>query len=85
MHISNRFVDLEPVLRSTAERFGLKWLRIHNKANRADAIYSADWIILSRNEELMRELTPFARPPSARTERSVLWTDKRSSLFDVLK
>jgi hypothetical protein len=85
VHISNRFVDLEPVLRGTAERFGLKWLRIHNKANRAEAIYSADWIILTRNEELMRELTPFARPPSARAERSVLWTDKRSSLFDVLK
>jgi hypothetical protein len=85
VHISNRFVDLEPVLRGISERFRLKWLRINNKANRAEAIYSADWVILSRNKELMRELTAFSRPPSTHTERSILWTDKRSSLFDVLK
>ncbi|HEX2477200.1 MAG TPA: hypothetical protein VHK01_20765 [Lacipirellulaceae bacterium] len=85
VHISNRFVDLEPILRGTAERFGLKWLRIHNKASRAEAIYSADWIILSRNEDLMRELANVARPQSKQSRRAVLWTDKRSSLFDVLK
>jgi hypothetical protein len=85
VHVSNRFIDLEPVLRGIAERLGLKWVRIHNKADRAKVIYSADWIVLSRNEELMRELAPFAarRPPPSR--RSVLWTDRRSSLFDVLK
>jgi hypothetical protein len=85
VHISNRFVDLEPVLRGIAERFGRHWLRINNKANRAEAIYGADWVVLSRNQELMRELGAFARPPSAHTQRSLLWTDKRSSLFDVLK
>ncbi len=85
VHISNRFVDLEPVLRGIAEQFRLKWLRIHNKANRAKSIYSADWIILSRNEDLMGELAPVARPQSKQSQRSVLWTDKRSSLFDVLK
>jgi hypothetical protein len=84
VHISNRFVDLEPVLRGAAERFGLECLRIHNKANRAGAIYSADWIILSRNEELMRELSTFARPQSMRS-LGIVWTDQRSSLFDVLK
>jgi hypothetical protein len=85
VHISNRFVDLEPVLRGVAERFGLNWIRIHNKANRAAAIYSADWIILSRNEGLMRELATHARSPSRQPHRAVLWTDERSSLFDVLK
>jgi hypothetical protein len=85
VHISNRFVDLEPVLRGAAERFRLDCLRIHNKANRAGAIYSADWIILSRNEELMRQLATFAREKSASSAHAILWTDKRSSLFDVLK
>ena len=85
VHISNRFVDLEPVLRGAAKRFGLECLRIHNKANRAGAIYSADWIILSRNEALMRQLAKFAREKSASSAHTVLWTDKRSSLFDVLK
>ena len=85
VHISNRFVDLEPVLRGAAKRFGLDCLRIHNKANRAGAIYSADWIILSRNEALMRQLAKFAREKSASSAHTVLWTDKRSSLFDVLK
>jgi hypothetical protein len=85
VHISNRFVELEPILRGAAERFGLECLRIHNKANRGEAIYSADWIILSRNEELMRELAAFARPTSTTSMHGILWTDKQSSLFDVLK
>ncbi|HEY3394594.1 MAG TPA: hypothetical protein VGK58_17920 [Lacipirellulaceae bacterium] len=85
VHISNRFVDLEPVLRGAAKRFGLDCLRIHNKANRAGAIYSADWIILSRNKALMRQLATFAREKSASSAHAILWTDKRSSLFDVLK
>jgi hypothetical protein len=85
VHISNRFVDLEPVLRGVAERFGLECLRVHNKANRGEAIYSADWIILSRNRELMRELSTFAHESPATAMPAILWTDKRSSLFDVLK
>jgi hypothetical protein len=85
VHISNRFIDLEPVLRGVAERFGLKLIRIHNKANRAEAIYSADWIIVSRNEELMRELSTFASRQSATVMPNIIWTDKQSSLIDVLK
>jgi hypothetical protein len=85
VNVSNRFVDLEPVLRGMAEHFDLQMVRVHNKANRAEAIYSADWIVLSRNEALLRDLAPLAREPASSFARRVLWTDKRSSLFDVLK
>jgi hypothetical protein len=83
VNISNRFVDLEPVLRGVADRYNLRWLRIRNRSDRASGIYSADWIILTRNRSLIESLTSHARP--AQSKAPILWTDAYSNLFDVLK
>jgi hypothetical protein len=85
VNISNRYVNLEPVLQAIAERFDLQWLRIHNRSNSAEAIYSADFIILTRNQALIDFLTTFARTPTKKSKPPILWTDTHSSLFDVLK
>jgi hypothetical protein len=83
VNISNRYVDLESGLRGIAQHFDLHWLRIHNRRDRANGIYSADWIILTRNHSLVDALTPYARP--AQSKPAILWTDNHSSLFDILK
>jgi hypothetical protein len=85
VNVSNRYVDLEPVMQGIAERFNLQWLRIHNRSNSAEAIYSADFIILTRNEALIEFLTTFARNPTKKPKPPILWTDTHSSLFDILK
>jgi hypothetical protein len=83
VNISNRYVDLEPVLHAIADHYNLKWLRIHNRSDAARGIYSADWIILTRNESLIADLLPHSRP--AKPKPAVLWTDDYSNLIDVLK
>ena len=83
VNISNRYVNLEPVLRGVAQHFDLEWLRIHNRADRANRIYSADWIILTHNKSLIESLTPLAS--AAQAEPPILWTDAHSNLFDTLK
>jgi hypothetical protein len=84
VHISNRYLNLEPVVRAMAERFGLEMLHIENDDDDEHQIYAADWVILSRNAALVRSLEPVAA--EAATEPApVLWTDTRSSLFDVVE
>jgi hypothetical protein len=85
VHITNRYVDLEPVVRGAAERFGLKTVRIQTKRDNAQAIYSSDWMVLTHNQSLVDELTDAAVPADEHPKPATLWTDARSNLFDALK
>ncbi len=84
VHISNRYLDLDPLVRGAAERFNLLSARLENNSEPSENLSSSTWIILSRNERLIGALRPHAstlekpRPP-------ILWTDQWSNLFDVLK
>jgi hypothetical protein len=84
VHISNRYLDLEPVVRGAAVRFHLRQVRIENPANPSTGAYRSDWIILTQNNKLADALETEAEPEPA-SPRSILWTDGRSNMFDVLK
>ncbi len=85
VHISNRYLDLEPVVRGAAETFGLRQVRIKNASDAHNAIHSSDWIILTRNNKLADALEAVAVKPSDDRPPPVVWTDARSNLFDLLK
>jgi hypothetical protein len=85
VNISNRYLDLEPVVRGAADHFGLTALRTHSPQIPEQSINSADWMILSRNEALLEMLRPFAFEHADPLKPTVIWTDQRSSLFEVLK
>jgi hypothetical protein len=85
VNISNRYLDLDPVVRGAAAGFNLTAIRIHSPQIPDQSINSADWVILSRNQALLSKLTPFAWQPDEPPKPAVLWTDTRSSLFEVLK
>ncbi|HEY2883342.1 MAG TPA: hypothetical protein VGJ15_12930 [Pirellulales bacterium] len=95
IHITNHYVDLEPVIRGLAERFGFESVRIENPKIHDQAIFHADWIILSRNKALIAALASYGKTPElspdqaprtvAPAKPAILWTDGRSNLFDVLK
>jgi hypothetical protein len=85
VHISNRYLDLEPVVRGAAERFDVRSVLIHNERHPKYSIYAADWVILTNNTDLLAALAPRAVPPDEETPPAILWTDAHSNLFDVLK
>lgn len=85
VHVSNRYVDLERVVRGAAEHFGLRAVRIHSPRNASQSLNSAEWIVLTRNESLLQDLASHARPPATPENLAILWTDAHSNLFDVLK
>ena len=88
IHITNHYVDLEPVVRALAEKFGLKTVRVETPAMTDKGLFHSDWMVLTKNEGLIAALAPFARPdptPAEKRKPAILWTDDKNNLFDVLK
>jgi hypothetical protein len=84
VNVSNRYLDLERVVYAAAEQLGIKAVLIESAGESQRSINSADWMILSHNEALMRTLAPFGTAENT-SKPPVLWTDTRNSLFEVLK
>jgi SAM-dependent methyltransferase len=83
-HISNRFLDLKPVLLSIAQRQGLAFAYLHEPGDEGGT--TSDWVLLTRNPPFLAlpsiaEITePVAPEPGFRP-----WTDDYSSLVSVLR
>ena len=58
VHISNRYLDLEPVVAALARKFKYDQVPVHY-GGESDAIAdtSSDWILLTHNQEFLAELT----------------------------
>jgi SAM-dependent methyltransferase len=81
-HVSNRFLDLKPVLLAIAERHGLEYAYVHEKNDQGTT--TSDWVLLTRNKrlilrpEIVQDTEPVAPEPQWR-----LWTDAYNNLFQV--
>lgn len=88
VHISNRYLDLEPVVRGIAEARGLFVLRVENDED-GERIYSSDWMLLATQDaalDRVRARTGATETPAAPHEGAwPLWTDGYSNLVEVLK
>jgi hypothetical protein len=74
IHITNRFLDLAPVVRSVAASFGRQVIEVRSAADPARQVLAADWMLVSARN--------MGETPSRRTRP---WTDDYSNLFQVLK
>ena len=85
VHISNRFLDLNPVSRGLAEHLGWNAYQIENSQNSLTGVFSSTWILLTADEELgadaafQKSVTPW------KDDAQILhWTDDYSGLWQVL-
>jgi SAM-dependent methyltransferase len=83
-HVTNRYLDLTPVVQSLAAEFGLQTRLIRNAADPDANIYSAAWVLATSNPQFLESVSAQSIPfPSTRTLRA--WTDDYSALFQVLR
>lgn len=87
IHISNRYLDLEPVVENVAKEFGYQRLSISDGEGEKDWwIYSSTWVLLSKNKDLMTLIA--SRTESAKSDPSAkvvpLWTDDYASLLPIM-
>jgi hypothetical protein len=87
VHISNRHLDLKPVLAALGEHFELTSVSLENAARLERLVASSTWVLMTRNPALL-ESDAIARSSQALGASSgppILWTDERTSLVQVLK
>jgi hypothetical protein len=85
-HVSNQYVDLEPVVAAIAKDGGLHAMSVHSHGDEQNGLYFADWILVTANQAFLSEPEVFnnAFPTHLRTDVR-LWTDNYSSLLPLLK
>jgi spermidine synthase len=93
VNISNRYLDLRPVVENAARVFGFHAYAIDSEDGGLDEedggwwFYAASWMVLSKNMEFLGKdaLRTAANPPVAPRADVPLWTDDYSSMFKILK
>jgi spermidine synthase len=83
MHVSNPYVDLAPVVRGLARRFGLKLSQIGHQPEATDVLESSTWLLLTPDARTHETLRTIAKPDPE--TRELLWTDDLHDLVSLLK
>jgi hypothetical protein len=88
VHVSNRYLDLRPIVARAAERCKYRTVTINDSESAADddGIYASDWILLSRNDRLLSHplIGKAASEADEVSPRIAAWTDERSDLLRIL-
>jgi hypothetical protein len=87
VHISNHYLDLEPVVAKMAREFNYKYSTIDYDELEGDWwLYGCTWMLLSHAEEIFNN-PPLCWASSSKTNllKAPLWTDDFASLFPLLR
>jgi SAM-dependent methyltransferase len=83
-HVSNRFLDLKPVLLAIAEKHKLEYAYLHESGE--DGGTTSDWVILTRDKSFILKPTIVeATEPVAPRPDWRLWTDSYNNLIQVFR
>ena len=85
-HVSNQYINLEPVVAAIAGDAGMKAVSVHSRGDEQNGFYYADWILVTANDTLLSqpEIVNNGFPTSLQANVR-LWTDNYSSVFPLLK
>jgi hypothetical protein len=86
VHISNRHLDLLPVVGGIAERLGIPAHLVESIDDGLPGDASSDWVLLTHNEEFLAHeaITEVAEDIAGTYTPVPLWTDRYSNLFQIL-
>ncbi len=93
VHISNQYLDLEPVVANLAKEFHYQVVVVDQEDGSSDVededswwIYGSTWVLLSRDEAMIAApaLQDGVRKPETNAVPIPLWTDDFASLFQIL-
>ena len=85
IHISNRYLDLRPVVQNAAEELGKQAFFVAYEGDNLGGL-SSSWTLVTNNDDFI-ETPAFQQayvPGGMNRARRAVWTDDFSSLFEVL-
>ncbi len=87
VHVSNRYLDLEPVVAAIADRLGMAVVTgnfVADEGQEAEGATGADWLLLAERPSTLDPYRDGIWRESRRVASVRAWTDDRSDLLDVL-
>jgi len=85
-HVSNRFLDLPPVLAEIAAKEGLAGVVVEDPPQTNNSLHSAStWVLLARSADVFKSMDAATAKPLERTPGAPLWTDDFNNLLSVVK
>jgi len=86
VHVSNRYVDLQPVVAAAAHALGKEAVLVDSDADDTDDSFDASWVLVGNPSSVLRtnRVTDAGEPLKPRQGLRT-WTDDYSSLWPVLR
>ena len=89
VHISNRYLNLEPVVQRLASEAGYRMVTVESSGGEyygKNWIYACTWILLSKNDAVITQLRNQALSESdvKNVSQMPLWTDDHASIFQIM-
>ena len=84
VHVSNRYLNLVPVVRGAASALNLRALVIDSAGNESRAVYAATWVLVGQANGLIAHLKG-ASEERRDFQRPIVWTDDYSSILKTFK
>ena len=75
LHISNRYVDLEPVIAALAQESGMPAMLLASDGDAVQKTYSATWVALAPDRTVLDRLSPTGPWRLLRQDDGPAWTD----------
>ena len=83
VHISNRYLDLKPVVWALARHFGLHWVVVESE--NSQYLSESTWVLLARSESPLQVPGLTEQSPPETPADIPLWRDDYSNLFRIIK
>jgi SAM-dependent methyltransferase len=87
VHISNRYLELQPVVERLAAEFGLSTACISDDFTEACWFYDTTWMLVTKNKAFLAQPDVYAATaePKANAPKAALWTDDSANLYSIMK
>ncbi|HYZ85853.1 MAG TPA: fused MFS/spermidine synthase, partial [Bryobacteraceae bacterium] len=86
VHVSNKYLDLEPVVRQSAQALDKRMLVVEDDGGDAEYLYSTTWVLLASDPLVLGESPLASVQPKPRVLHKVrIWTDDYSNLWQILR
>lgn len=86
VHISNRFLNLEPVARGMAEQLGWNAVLVENPNDDAQGVYASSWVLITSSQTVVDDAELAVQTSEWSNNDWILkWTDDYSGLWQVIE
>ncbi|MCP4624582.1 MAG: spermidine synthase [bacterium] len=87
LHISNRHLDLMPVVYGLATTLDIPAILVKKKKRSRDYIKGSKWVLLTKNKRFLKHprVLKYVTPWPDDIRDDIVWTDNYSSIFELLK